>query len=57
MNRKLKIFEFIDNVRERYPETKDFIDENMNEICKREQKTVEEVIYFVTFLEIIVVRA
>lgn len=27
--------------------TKDYIEENMNEICERDKITVEEVIYFV----------
>ena len=35
MNRKLKIlFELINNVGEKYLETKDYIEENMKKICE-----------------------
>ena len=49
-NRQLKIvFEVIDNVGEKYPEAKDYIEKNMEEICERGHITVEEAIYFVIF--------
>ena len=37
------------HVKERFPETKEFIEQNMKEVCEREKITVEEVIYFVLF--------
>ena len=38
------LFEIIDNVGEKNPETKDYIEENMEEVCEREDITVGETI-------------
>ena len=47
MNKKLSVLNAIDNIIEKYPETKEFIDSNMNEVCEGESMTVEELIYFI----------
>ena len=56
MNKKLRVtLEVVDNVSIKYPETKQYIEENMKEVYKRENSTVEEVFYFDVFVYIIVV--
>ena len=48
MNRKLRVtLEVLKNVA--FPETKEFIEQNMKKVCERENLTVEEVIFFVAF--------
>ena len=48
MCKKLKVF--IYNVVAKYPETKDYIENNMKKVCDEESLTVAEVIYFVGFV-------
>ena len=40
------------NVSINYPETKEVIVNNINEVCKREHITVEEVVYFEFFFSV-----
>ena len=40
----------LNNVATKYPQTKDYIEQNMKEVCEREHITVEEVIYFIVFV-------
>lgn len=48
MNKKLRVLvDVIDKIIEKYPETKEFIDNNMKDVCEGESMTVEEVIYFI----------
>ena len=47
MNKKLSVLNAVDNIIEKYPETKEFIDSNMKEVCEGESMTVEELIYFI----------
>ena len=50
-NRKLKeLFEVIDNIGERNPETKGYIEENMKRKGDREHITVEELFHFAIFV-------
>ena len=50
-NRKLKMLcGVINHLGGKYPENKDYIEENMKEICEWEHITVEEVVYFVNFV-------
>lgn len=45
---KLKVtLKVLDNVAAKYPDTKTYIEENLNEVCEGEGLTVEEVIYYV----------
>ena len=47
MNKKLTVtLEVLQNVEKRFSETKEFIKQNMQEVCEREHITVTEVIYF-----------
>ena len=47
MNKKLKVtLKALENVACKYPDTKDYIEENLKEVCEREGLIVEEVIYF-----------
>lgn len=51
MNRKLKItLEILENVSIKYPKTKNYVQDNMNDVRKTKHTTVEEVIYFVVFV-------
>ena len=51
MNKKLKItLKVLENVSCKYPDTKDYIEKNLKEVCEGEGLTVEEVIYFVVCL-------
>ena len=48
MNKKLKVtLKVFDNVACKYPDTKDYIEEDLKEVSQGEGLTVEEVIYFV----------
>ena len=40
----------IDNITCKYPDTKDYVEENLREVCEGEGLVVEEVIYFVVYL-------
>ena len=51
MNKKLKvIMKVSQNVEKKFPESKDFVEQNMKEVCEREHISVEEVIYFAFFV-------
>ena len=50
MNKKLKVLKVLDNVACKYPNTKNYIEENLKEVYEGEGLTVEEVIYFVVCL-------
>lgn len=51
MDRKQRVtLKFLENVSIDYLEIKDFIEDNMKAVCKRANLTLEEVIYFVTFV-------
>ena len=51
MNQKLKVvINVLDNAVAKYPETKDYINNNMKEVCEGESMTAEGVIYFVGFV-------
>ena len=51
MNKKLKVtLKVLDNVASKYPDTKNYIEENIKEVCEWEGLTVEEVVYFVVGL-------
>ena len=55
MDKKLKVMlKALDNVACKYPDTKDYIEENLKEVCEREGLTMEEVIYFVDSLCLII---
>ena len=47
----------LNNVATEYPQTKDYTEQNMKEVCEREYITVEEVIYFIVFVQTMVVCA
>ena len=48
MNKKLKVTLNVPaNVACKYPDRKKYIEENLNEVCKGEGLTVEEIIFFV----------
>ena len=48
MNKKLKeALKVLHNVACKCPDTKDYIEENLKEVCEGEGLTVDEVIYFV----------
>ena len=40
----------LNNVATEYPQTNDYTEQNMKEVCEREYITVEEVIYFIVFV-------
>ena len=42
--------EILENIFIKYPETKEFSQDNMKEVCEREHITVEEVIYIFVFV-------
>ena len=51
MNKRLKLLiKLIDNVVIKYPETKEFVGNNMKKVCEEKIMTVEEVIYYVGFV-------
>ena len=51
MNKKLKVtLKVLDNVACKYPDTKNYIEENLKEVFEGEGLTMEEVIYFVVCL-------
>ena len=51
MNRKLKItLDVLENVSIKYPKTKNYVQDNMNNVRKTKHTKVEEVIYFVVFV-------
>lgn len=55
MNKKLKVvIKILDNPVAKYPEAKDYIENNMQEACEGENMIVEEVIYFADFVQTIV---
>ena len=50
MNKKLKVLvKVIDNIIEKYPSTKEFIDSNMKEVCEGESMTVEDLFCWFCF--------
>ena len=50
MNKKLKVIvKVIDNIIEKYPSTKEFIDSNMKEVCEGESMTVEDLFCWFCF--------
>ena len=48
------LLEALKNVSVKHPETTQYIEENMSEVCEREKLAVEKVFYFVAFGSIIV---
>ena len=44
------VLEVLDNVSIKYPETANYIENNMMELCSREKLSVEEVFYFAVLL-------
>lgn len=48
--KKLKVRKVLHNMSIRYSETAQYINENMKEVCEKENLTVEEVFCFVVFV-------
>ena len=47
--------EVLDDLSTKYPETAQYTKENMKEVCEREKSSVEEVLYFVFVVVVVVV--
>lgn len=51
---KLKfVLDVLDNVSVKHPETADFIEKNMKEVCERQKLLVEEVFRFLVLIMVV----